>query len=93
MYKVIYSKRFRTSLKKLNRSGKKKDIIKLKELIISLSLNETLDTKYRDHNLSGNLDIYRECHINADLLLIYYKNEGKKILFLFDIGNHNGLFE
>jgi len=93
MYKIVYSKRFKKSVKKINKSGDKKDISKLKKLILTLSANEILNSKYKDHNLSGDMSIYRECHVNADLLLIYEKNENEKVISLINIGNHSDLFE
>lgn len=93
MYRIVYSKKFRTSVKKINKSGNKKEISKLKKLILVLSAGEILDSKYRDHSLSGCMHIYRERHVSTDLLLIYEKNEDEKIISLINVGNHNDLFE
>lgn len=42
----------------------------LKTILVVLMKDETLDARYRDHDLSGNWAGYRECHIKPDLLLI-----------------------
>ena len=55
-----------------------------------LANGETLDFKYRDHELGGNLKGYRECHVNPDWLLIY-KVVGIE-LRLARLGSHSDLF-
>jgi mRNA interferase YafQ len=59
----------------------------LKALVMDLPLN----SKYRDHDLSGDWEGYRECHIKPDLLLIYRKFESD-ILRLARLGSHSELF-
>ena len=53
-----------------------------------------LKRAYRDHSLKGNWKGYRECHIDADWLLIYrVENEGHMCeLVLIRTGNHDQLF-
>ncbi|MDO5685839.1 MAG: type II toxin-antitoxin system YafQ family toxin [Neisseria sp.] len=46
--------------------------------------------KCRDHELTGNWDGFRECHIKPDLLLIYAKIEQR--IELARIGTHSELF-
>ena len=58
-----------------------------------LARGEMLDAKYRDHKLQGDYAGYRECHIRADLLLIYQVRERLLVLVLVDIGSHAYLFE
>ena len=50
-----------------------------------------LEKRYKDHPLKGDYVAFRECHILADLLLIYKIEDG--ILKLVDIGSHSDLFE
>ena len=47
------------------------DITLLDEVIEKLRLGQTLEEKYRDHELKGNFVGFRECHIKPDWLLIY----------------------
>lgn len=63
----------------------------LKYILVTLASDQPLDTKYRDHDLSGNWLGYRECHIKPDLLLIYRKS-GTDILRLARLGSHSTLF-
>lgn len=63
----------------------------LKAVLSALANDLTLDTRYRDHDLSGNWFGYRECHVKPDLLLIYRK-VGDDILRLARLGSHSELF-
>lgn len=56
-----------------------------------LATDQVLDTKYRDHDLSGNWNCYRECHLKPDLLLIYCKSDAET-LRLARLGSHSELF-
>ena len=62
-----------------------------KEIIRKLAGGETLETKYRDHLLSGQYKGTRECHIEPDWLLIYELTESE--LFLVRTGTHSDLFK
>jgi mRNA interferase YafQ len=50
-----------------------------------------METKHRDHDLSGDWSGYRECHILPDLLLIYRKPDDAT-LRLARLGSHSELF-
>lgn len=41
--------------------------------LMALASDEPLETRHRDHELSGDWEGYRECHVKPDLLLIYRK--------------------
>lgn len=56
-----------------------------------LATDQVLDAKYRDHDLSGNWNGYRECHLKPDLLLIYCKSDAET-LRLARLGSHSELF-
>ena len=73
--------------------GRYRDILEseLKTVLVTLMKDESLDIRYRDHDLSGNWAGYRECHIKPDLLLIYRKMDGD-ILKLARLGSHSELF-
>ena len=60
------------------------------EVMYKLLNDEELEEKYRDHNLKGKFDGYRECHIKPDLLLVYRIKDDA--LELVDIGSHSDLF-
>lgn len=64
----------------------------LKPILVALATDQPLDAKHRDHNLTGNWDGYRECHIKPDLLLIYSKSLADT-LRLARLGSHSELFD
>lgn len=61
-------------------------------IIDSISSSKKLESKYKDHRLKGELNVYRECHIIPDLLLVYKLEEKEGFLILVDIGSHSQLF-
>ena len=91
MYRKRYAKRFKTSIRKILKSGRYKQE-EIEIVIEILASGETLDRKYRDHALTGELIKYRECHIKSDLLLIYKIEKDVLVLGLADIGSHANLF-
>jgi len=59
------------------------------EILNSLIADEVLHQKYKDHQLTGNLKEYRDCHVQNDLVLLYQKIEDR--LILCRIGTHSEL--
>ena len=51
-----------------------KDISKLEIVLDILLSGEDLPIKYKDHQLRGEFQDFRECHIEPDWLLIYRKS-------------------
>ena len=80
---------FKKDVKRLQKRGK--DMSLLKEVILLLARNQSLETKYRDHPLVGNYYGVRECHISPDWLLIY-QTLGTNLV-LIRTGTHADLFE
>lgn len=62
----------------------------LRPVLMTLATDQPLDTRYRDHDLSGNWAGYRECHVKPDLLLIYCKSDADT-LRLARLGSHSEL--
>lgn len=91
MLRPYPTKQYKKSFKKLKHSGKF-DETELNKIIDLLCAEEKLDPIYQDHNLRGEYDGYRECHIKADILLIYRIENQKLVLVLFNIGSHSELF-
>ncbi len=58
-------------------------------MIEKLLENQELETKYKDHALTGNWNGYRDCHIEPDWILIYKISES--YLFLVRSGSHSDL--
>ena len=67
--------------------------MKLLDKVITMLQNDSpLEEKYRDHELKGKYQGFRECHIQPDWLLIYLKENDVLTLTLVDTGTHADLF-
>lgn len=69
-YTVKATSQFRKEYKLAKKRGKNTKL--LDDIIRKLANGEKLPDKNYDHPLSGNWEGHRECHIQADWLLIYY---------------------
>ncbi|MGE3331974.1 MAG: type II toxin-antitoxin system YafQ family toxin [Candidatus Melainabacteria bacterium] len=70
-----------------------KDVDALLSVVLEkLVTDQALPHRNRDHELSGNWNGYRECHLKPDLLLIYRKLD-EDTLRLARLGSHSELFE
>ncbi len=83
-----YTTQFKKDYKKVKKQNK--DLSKLKVIIERLVDRQTLEPKYKDHQLSGNWKGHRDCHIEPDWILIYQLTDNA--LILERIGNHSELF-
>ena len=83
-----YTHQFEKDLRRVLRRGKNAD--KIKTVIAMLIEEEPLAERYRDHALLGNYKSRRECHIEADWLLVY-KLVNDEIIFE-RTGTHSDLF-
>ena len=92
MPKIYYSKRFEKSFKKLLKSGNFNDS-KLEKILLELEEGSRLEIKHKDHQLTGNMAQYRECHVENDLLLVYEISKSGNYIEIIDIGSHSDLFE
>lgn len=89
MTREIYqTKAFKRDIRKMVK--RTKNLEKLYAVIELLAEGARLPTKYRDHNLTGNWQGCRECHVEPDWLLIYEVNDNS--LFLERTGSHSDLF-
>jgi mRNA interferase YafQ len=93
MYLITRTRDFEKSYKRIKHSGELKKQVKekLEKAITILSLGKKLPVEYKDHQLTGELMAYRECHIKSDLLLVYQIQKEKLLLILVDIGTHSYL--
>jgi len=57
----------------------------------ALANDKPLEPRHRDHELSSDWSVYRECHVKPDLLLIY-KKSNSDTLRLARLGSHSELF-
>lgn len=86
------TKQFSKDWERLRHSGRY-DMNRLKEVMILLIANDApLPPEYLDHELSGEWDGFRECHIGGDFLLIYELQSDEEIIFT-RAGTHANLFE
>ena len=88
---IQFTNQFKKDLKLAKKQGK--DLDKLFEVINILANGEKLDTKFKDHDLSGSYKGTRECHIEPDWLLIYEIDNNTLILMLYRLGTHSELFK
>lgn len=89
-YELIMTGKFRKSLKLAKKRGL--DISLLESIVTKLQNDISLEDKYKDHELKGRYQGFRECHIQPDWLLIYLKEENVLTLTLVDTGTHADLF-
>ena len=73
MLEVRDKKQFRKDYKKLKSSDK--DLSKLADIIGLLQEGKELPGNARDHDLIGEFEGYRECHVAPDWLLIHQITE------------------
>lgn len=53
---------------------------------------DALRTRYRDHALTGQWAGFRELHIDADWLLVYFIDGDRLVLVLTRTGSHDDLY-
>ncbi len=83
-----YTTQFKKDYKKAKKQGK--DLGKLRIVIEKLVDEQSLEPKYKDHQLSGNWKGHRDCHIEPDWILIYRLQDDA--LILERTGSHSELF-
>ena len=84
----VYTRQFERDIKRARKRGK--NLEKFKIIARTLIEENKLDALHRDHQLVGNYTGRRECHIEADWLLIY-KVDKDRIIFE-RTGSHADLF-
>lgn len=90
MYKIVYTNRMKKDAKLMKKPGK--DLNKLVNVLFLLSTGNPLPIQYRDHQLTGNLHDFRECHIEPDWLLMYQIFEDTLVLSAAATGSRVDLF-
>ena len=89
-FSLHLTKRYLRDLKQARKRGMDESL--LNEIIGKLLEGEPLPEKNHDHQLHGDYEGYRECHITPDWLLIYIKDTEIKIISLSRTGTHSDLF-
>ena len=92
MLKLEFTTKFAKDLKLMKARGYNEDL--LWAVVDKLLKEEKLEPKYKDHQLvnSRNNKNMRECHIEPDWLLVYYKTKDRITLVLSRTGTHSDLF-
>ena len=90
MLTIKYHTMFKKDFKRIKKRGY--DISRLEKIDELLATEVPLPEQFKDHNLSGNYNGFRECHIAPDWLLIYQVNNNELVLVLSRTGSHSDLF-
>jgi len=90
VFAIHDTKQYRKDIKRLKKQGADLDLFK--EVILLLGAGKELPETNKDHNLIGNWEARRECHIRSDWLLIYKIDIEEKIITLERTGSHSDLF-
>ena len=91
VYELIKTSRFKAGVKLARKRGL--DISLLEDVIEKLRLDQPLEAKHHNHELSGKFKGVWECHIQPDWLLLYLKDNGVLVLTLVDTGTHSDIFK
>ena len=89
--KVIWTSRFKKDYKLAIKRNLNIEL--LDDVIRMLAAGQTLPEEYNDHQLTGNLKDYRECHIQPDWLLIYLDEPELCVVTAIRTGSHSDLFQ
>lgn len=90
MLELTPTTRFKKDLKKYKHQLKA--IKELNDILNLLIQRKPLPQKNHDHNLTGNWNGSRKCHVNPDILLIYRIDDVQEKVFLERFGSHSELF-
>ncbi len=75
---VKQAKDFDRDWERLDASGRH-DMHRIKEAMSIIAINEgPMPPEWNDHELTGKLEGFRECHVKGDLLLVYSITNGAK---------------
>lgn len=86
---IVWTTQFKKDYKNACKRGLKIEL--LDNIIRTLSRNEELPAKNKDHALIGNWEGHRECHIQPDWLLIYRIENDVLVLTLARTGSHSDI--
>ena len=89
MKKVSQTMQFSRDVKRMRKRGK--NLERLQEIVKLLAEGTPLPPTYSDHPLTGPWQPSRDCHIEADWILIYTADKGS--LRLERTGTHSDLFK
>jgi len=88
MLKPYYTNKFKKQYDLMKKRGL--NILLLNDIMSKLIKGEKLPSANRDHELKGNYNKSRECHIQPDWLLVYYIKQD--VITFEATGSHSDLF-
>ena len=91
MREIILTTKFKKIYKLMKKRGMNLSL--LNEIVGRLQRDEPLDERNHDHELTGDYIGFRECHIDPDWLLVYYKKDNVLTLTFINTGSHSDLFK
>ncbi|MDR3314731.1 MAG: type II toxin-antitoxin system YafQ family toxin [Oscillospiraceae bacterium] len=91
MLKVEFTNKMKRDFKRMQKRGK--DMQKLDAALRLLVSQNGMPLQYKDHPLKGEMAEYRECHVEADWLLVYRVFEDELLLLATGTGTHADLFD
>lgn len=89
MKPIYQTSHFKRDIRRLRKRGK--SLQKLTDVITELASGHSLESKDRDHALTGQWSGSRDCHIDPDWILIYRIDQ--HALYLERSGSHSDLFK
>lgn len=89
MRKLKQTSQFKKDLKRIQNNPKK--VANLQTVLELLQTTGTVPQEYKPHLLIGEYKGYMECHVENDLLLIWF-DESEELIKLIRLGTHSELF-
>ncbi len=92
MRKIKYTSKFKRDYRREKKAGHHRTTLEhdLLAIVKLLATDVKLPLRNRDHQLNGNWQDHRDCHIKPDLVLIYRKPNDNS-LELVRLGSHSQL--
>lgn len=93
MLEIVIEKAFKKDIERDKKSGKysKDDFEILKNIVVLLENQKDIGTRYRRHQLKGELKEYESIHLKNDWVLIFKTDETR--LFLVALGSHTQVYK
>jgi mRNA interferase YafQ len=91
MRTIEWTSQFKRDYKRESKGQRRETLdVELFPIVDTLANDQLLDSRYRDHALTGEWKDYRDCHIKPDMVLIYRKPDDV-VLQLVRLGSHSEL--
>jgi mRNA interferase YafQ len=90
MLSIEFTNKMKRDVRRMIKRGKDRN--KLEIVLDMLTQEQSMPMQYHDHQLTGNLKDFRECHIEPDWLLLYQVFKQELILSATGTGTHADLF-